>query len=111
MSAAKGKELAYLTVQILEAMRNDQYLNLFYKTVKKSANTVKDILTTTVPRRCKCLNYSIFQYTEGNPSITREAYYPETTVDHFKPMYMEAIDAIINSINGQVSTTKVQRVW
>ena len=32
---------------------------------------------------------------------TGEDFYPETVVDHFKPMYMEAIDGIINSIKDR----------
>lgn len=85
--------MADLTVKTLQAMKNDCDFNLFYETVKKSARTVKDISMTTVPGMRKCLNYSILQYIEGNLSTTREAYYPETAINHFKLMSMETIDA------------------
>ena len=101
MSAVKERELADLTVETLQAMMNDRDFSLFYKTVKKSASTIKYILTATVPRNCKRSNYSILQYIEGNASTTWEAHYPETAVDHFKSMYMKAIDAIINSIKNR----------
>ena len=82
-------------------MKNARDLNLFYKTVKKSASTIKDISTLTVPRKRKLPNYSILQYTEDNPSTTGGAYYPETAVNHFRSMYMEAVDDIINSIKNR----------
>ena len=78
---------------------------LFFRNEKKSATTIKDISTTTVPKKCRRPNYPILQYTEGNPSTTREAYYLETAVDHFKPMYIKAIDAIINSIKDKFGQT------
>ena len=101
MSEVKGKRLADLTVKYLQAMRNYRDFNLFSETVKNPASTIKDISMPTVPRKHKCPNYSILKYIEGNPSTTEEAYYPQTAVDHFKPMYMETLDAIINSIKGR----------
>ena len=76
MSAVKGKGLTDLTVRTLQAMRNDRDFKLFYKTVKKSASTIKYISAPTVLRKLKRANYSILQYIEGNPCTTREAYYP-----------------------------------
>ena len=101
MSTVKGKELADLTVKTLQAMKNDRDFNLFYETTKKSTSTIKEISTPGVPRKRKRPNYCSLQYIESNLSTTGEAYYPETAVDHFKPMYMEAIDAIINSIKDR----------
>ena len=103
MSTVKGKELADLTVKTLQAMKNDRDFNLFYETTKKSTSTIKEISTPGVPRKGKRPNYCSLQYIESNLSTTGEAYYPETTVDHFKPMYMEAIDAIINSIKDSLN--------
>ena len=101
MSAVKGKELADLTVKTLQAMKNDRGFSLFYETTKKSTSTIKEISTPGVPRKRKRPNYCRLQYIESNLSTTGEAYYPETAVDHFKLMYMEAIDAIINSIKDR----------
>ena len=88
-------------------MSNDRGFNLFCETLKKSANTIEDISTPTVLRKRTRPNYSILQYTEGNPSTTGEACYPETTVDHFKPIYME----VIKDNQGQVWATRTQSVW
>ena len=101
VSAVKGKELADLIVKTLQAIRNEHDINLFYKIVKTSASIIKDISMPAVPRKHKCPNYSILQYTEGNSSTTGEGCYPKTAVDHFKPIYMEALDAIINSIKDR----------
>ena len=40
-------------------MRNDRDFNLFYKTVKMSLTTIKDISTSTVPRKRRHTSYSI----------------------------------------------------
>ena len=40
-------------------------------------------------------NYSILQFVEGHKS--EEPHHPETTHAHFKAIYSEAIDTIINS--------------
>ena len=101
MSAVKGQKFAELTVKNLLAMRNDRDFNLFYKTVKKSASTINDISTLTLPRKRKRPNHSIFQCFEDNPSTTGESYYSETAVNHFKLMYMEAANATINSFKDR----------
>ena len=44
---------------------------------------------------------SILQYVEGNPKPTGEAYHPENAYDHFKQIYFEALDAIVNAINDR----------
>ena len=44
---------------------------------------------------------SILQYVEGNPKPTGEAHHPENAYDHFKQIYFEALDAIVNAINDR----------
>ena len=89
-------------------MRNDRDFNLFYKTVKKSASTINDISTLTLPRKRKRPNHFIFQYFEDNPSTTGESYYSETAVNHFKLMYMEAANATINSFKDRFEKPRVK---
>ena len=54
-----------------------------------------------LPRKRKKPNYSILKYVEGNPKPTGEAYHPENTYDHFKQIYFEALNAIVNAINDR----------
>ena len=49
----------------------------------------------TVPRKRKRANFSVLQYIEDNPCTTWEANYPETTVNNFKPLHMEAIKQLL----------------
>ena len=54
-----------------------------------------------LPRKRKKPNYSILQYVEGNPKPAGEAYHPEKAYDHFKQIYFEAPDGIVNAINDR----------
>ena len=101
MSAIGGKELAGLTVKTLKNMRNDRDFKLFYEKIETSASKIDEVSTPMLPRKRKKPNYSILQYVEGNPKPTGEAYHPENAYDHFKQIYFEALDAIVNTINDR----------
>ena len=102
MSAIGGKELAGLTtVKTLKIMRNDRDFKLFYEKIETSASKIDEVSTPMLPRKRKKPNYSILQYVEGNPKPTGEAYHPENAYDHFKQIYFEALDAIVNAINDR----------
>ena len=101
MSAIGGKELAGLTVKTLKNMSIDRDFKLFYEKIETSASKIDEVSTPMLPRKRKKPNYSILQYVEGNPKPTGEAYYPENLYDHFKQIYFEALDAIVNAINDR----------
>ena len=101
MSAIGGKELTGLTVKTLKNMRNDRDFKLFYEKIETSASKIDEVSTTMLPRKRKKPNYSILQYVEGNPKPTGEAYHPENAYDHFKQIYFEALDTIVNAINDR----------
>ena len=101
MSAIGGKEVAGLTVKTLKNMRKDRDFKLFYKKIEKSASKIDEISTPMLPRKRNKLNYSILQYVEGNPKPTGEAYHPENAYNHFKQIYFEALDAIVNAIKDR----------
>ena len=101
MSAIGGKELAGLTVKTLKNMRNDRDFKLFYEKIETSASKIDEVSTPMLLRKRKKPNYSIIQYIEGNPKPTGEAYHPENAYDHFKQIYFEALDAIVNAINDR----------
>ena len=54
----------------------------------------------TLPRQRKRLNYSILTYIEGHEN-GKEDYHPNTQVDHFKQIYFDALDNIINAIKDR----------
>ena len=101
ISAIGGKELVGLTVKTLKNMRNDRDFKLFCEKIETSASKIDEVSTPMLPIKRKKPNYSILQYVEGNPKPTGEAYHPENVYDHFKQIYFEALDAIVNAINDR----------
>ena len=98
MSALQGKELADLTVETLENMRNESDFKLLYEKITMYAKKISAILEPAVPRKRKRPHYSILQYVEGGTQSSQEAYYPDNAYDYFKPIYYEALDSIIHVI-------------
>ena len=82
-------------------MRNEHDFKLFYEKIKMSASKIEAISTPMIPRKRKRPNYSILQYVTGNPTSTGEAYHPENAHDHFKLIFFEALDAIVNAIKDR----------
>ena len=99
MSAIKGKSLADLTAKTLEDIHNDHDYNLFYESVEKSAAKIKAVSKLTLTRKQNTPYYNSFQFIEGRKS--EEPHYPETTHAHFKEIYNEATDTIINLIQDR----------
>ena len=102
MSALKGKELAKLTVQTLENVRNEHDFSLLCKKIKVSTGEIEAISPPALPRKRKKSNYSILHYVTGNPEATAAAHYPENPYDHYKPIYYEALDSIVNAIKDRL---------
>ena len=98
MSALQGKELADLTVETLENMRNESDFKLLYEKITMYAKKISAILEPAVPRKRKRPHYSILQYVEGGTQSSQEAYYRDNAYDYFKPIYYEALDSIIHVI-------------
>ena len=100
MSAIDGKEQADLVIETLEGMREDELFLCFYETVKKEASEISGIGAPSLPRKRKNPNYSILIYLDGVKS-TDESYAPATPYEHYKNIYTNALDAIINSIKDR----------
>lgn len=102
MSALRGKELADFTVQTSENMRNEHDFSLLYEKIKVSTSKIEAISPPALPRKRKRPNYSILHYVTGSPEATAAAhYYPENPFEHYKPIYYEAFDSIINAIKDR----------
>lgn len=101
MSALRGKELADLIVQTLENMRNERDFSLLYEKIKLSASKIEAISPPALTRKRRKPNYSMLHYVTGNKEATAAAYYPENPYDHYKPIYYEALDSIVNAIKDR----------
>jgi len=101
MPAIKGKKCADLVVNTLQGMRNDENFQSFYEVTKATSNLINQLDKPTLPRKRKRPNYSILQYVTGYEGPESNAHYPETPEDYFKPMYFQALDAIVNAINDR----------
>ena len=100
MSALSGKNLSELTIKTIQRMRNDKDFLLFFEAVKKGASKIEMIEEPTLPRKRKRPNYSILTYIEGHEN-GKEDYHPNSPVDHFKQIYFDALDNIINAIKDR----------
>ena len=98
IAGIQGKQVANLTVRTLKGMNNERDFSLFYEKNKTFASEIEAISTPSVPRKRRRADYSILHYVTGNPRGTGEAYHPANAYDHFKPIYLEALDSIINAI-------------
>ena len=77
-----------------------QRLPLVFKAVKKGASKIEMTEEPTLPRKRKRPNYSILTYIEGHEN-GKEDYHPNSPVDHFKQIYFDALDNIINAIKDR----------
>ena len=90
MSAISGQRLARATLSTTEAMRNNEFFDMFYGHVLKKAEGHNMVEEPKKGRTRPKPKYSILQYVDGyNPG---EAHHPETTKDHFQQIYFAAID-------------------
>ena len=94
MSAVSGQRLAQLTKSVLESIRNNDSFSAFYSVVlRKSKNhTISDQL---LPRKRRAP--ARIEVGKGQPT------FPETPKDHYRHIYFEAIDLIVNAIEQRFS--------
>ena len=88
-------------IDTLRSMRKDEDFDSFFEVVKKAADPIKPVGKRTLSRKQKKPNYSILQYVTGYEGPESNAYYPETSHEYFKPMYIQALDAVISAINDR----------
>ena len=88
MSAVSGQRLANLTSEVLQKMRTDGFES-FYETVLKKAKSLP-VSEPTLPRKRRVPIR--FEVGSGSPS------YPATHEEHYRRIYFEAFDLIVNAI-------------
>ena len=94
MSAVSGQRLAQLTKSTLESIRNDDSFSAFYSAVlrKSKDHAISDPL---LPRKRRAP--ARIEVGSGQPT------FPETPKDHYRRIYFEAIDLIVNAIEQRFS--------
>ena len=92
VSAAEGQQIAKMTVQTLQSIRNDESFENFWKCTTEKAKQL-DIGEPKLPRQRKRTR----RYDDGNYS----GYFHDTSEALFKQMYFEALDLIINCIQDR----------
>ena len=92
MSAAGGQEIADMTMQTLESLRNDQYYNLFWMKV----NLFASLHHANEPQLPRQRNRPI-RFEEG----TSQGSFHQTPKDYYRQYYFEAIDVFVNCIQDR----------
>lgn len=94
MSAVSGQRLAQLTKSVLESIRNDYSFSAFYSIVlrKSKDHAISDPL---LPRKRRAP--ARIEVGSGQPT------FPETPKDHYRRIYFEVIDLIVNAIEQRFS--------
>lgn len=100
MSALSGINLSELTIKTLQGMRSEENFLSFFEVVKKGASKIDSLKEPSLPRKRKRPDYSILTFVEGYEG-SNESFHPDTPADHFKQIYFEALDAIINAIKDR----------
>ena len=91
MSAVSGQRVANVTKQVLEKMRNNECFKSFYDTVLVKSKQHPSVSEPALPRQRRAP--SRFEIGTGAPS------YPTTPQDHYRRVYFEAIDLMVNAID------------
>lgn len=94
MSAVSGQHLAQLTKSVLESIRNDDSFSVFYSLVLRKSNE-GSIAEPVLPRKRRAPVR--IEIGSGPPT------FPETLEDHYRRIYFEAIDLIVNAIEQRFS--------
>ena len=97
MSTCSSKRLANLTIQTLEALRNEERYENFYKTVLKTEKLHQFVNPPTLKRKRRVPSYSILQFVEGSCQ-SEEAHHPSSPKENYRTIYYEALDCLINSL-------------
>ena len=93
MSAVSGQRVANLTKQVLLKMRNNECFESFYDTIVAKSKKHPSISEPALPRPKQAP--SRFEIGTGPP------WYPTTPQEHYRHIYFEAIDLMVNAIDNR----------
>ena len=90
MSAISGKQIAYLTKEVLQKMRSDASFKSFHDAVILKSKNYSSMTRPVLPRRTRAPRR--IEIGTGEPA------YPATTQDNYRQIYFESIDLMVNAI-------------
>ena len=110
MSAVESQEVAGLTIKTLESMRSESNADAIYETTKIKAERYKFNEAPSLPTKTKAPNYKTLEqfYTMDGLSPTAEAYHPSNPKEHYRIIYFEVSDAVINVIKERFDLPSFQ---
>ena len=93
MSAVKEQRVANLTKQVLQKMRNNECFESLNDTIVSKSKKHPSISEPALPRQKQAP--SRFEIETGPP------WYPTTPQEHYRRIYFEAIDLMVNTIDNR----------
>ena len=91
MSAVSGQRVANVTKQVLEKMRNNECFKSFYDTVLAKSKQHPSVSEPALPTQRRAPG----RFEIGTGALS----YPTTPQDHYRRVYFEAIDLMVNAID------------
>ena len=92
LSAAEGQHIAKLTLDVLKSLRNDEQFTLFYEKAINYQNKL-GVNPPALPRKRR-----VPQRLEIG---TSEGYHPSSLKDHYRTIYYEALDLVVEGIKDR----------
>ena len=89
LSAAEGQHTAKLTVDVLKSLRNDEQFTLFYEKAI-TYQTRLHVNPPTLPRKRRAPH-----------RFEIEGSHPTTIIDHYRRIYYEALDLVVQGITDR----------
>ena len=102
ISSIEGLETAMKTVETFKSMRNIDSADCFFETVKQKAANHNFINKPILPRKRKSPNYkSLNENIVEGQSSKYQPYFPWSSKVHYRAIFFEVLDLIINSIQSR----------
>ena len=104
MSIVEGQEVAGLAIKIIESMRSESTADALPETTKIKAERYKFNEAPSLP------NYKTLEqfYTIDGLSPTAEVYHPSNPKEHYRIIYFEVLNAVINVIKERFDQPSFQ---
>ena len=110
MSAVESQQIASQTVEALNRIRSEESFNAFYENVRKKQSKIPELAEPTLKRKANAPKRFVSYFIELGNAVGE---HPTTAKDHYRQIYLEAIDLLVNHIKdrfNQPSFTIYQRL-
>ena len=103
ISSIEGQETAMKTIETFKSTRNIGSADCFFETVKQKAANHNFICEPILPRKRKSTNYKSLNdfFIVEAQSSKAQPYVPSSSKEHYRAIFFEVLDLIINSIQSR----------